>query len=120
MIDFKNAFMTVPLHPGEQAFNTSVAPHSVRRSRPELYDAEPPSGTFLVWRVLGFGGHSNPLTYSRVASFAARSGQALLMDPPSEGQVAQTRLQLYVDDPAVTLEGTTDQQHTAIDLLTLW
>ena len=71
--------------------------------------------------MLGFGGHSNPLTYSRIACFAARSGQALLMDPPSSSNdVAQARLQLYVDDPAITLKGTLAQQHAAIDLLTLW
>ena len=43
------------------------------------------------------------------------------MDLLSEtNQVAQGRIQLYVDDPAVTLQGTVDQQHAAVDLLTLW
>ena len=120
VVDFKNAFMTLPLHPTEQAFNTSVAPHLVRRQRDPLYPDEPEVGTFLVWRVLGFGGHSNPLTYSRVACFAARSGQALLMSPSSQGGVALGRLQLYVDDPVLTLEGSLEEQHTAVDLLCLW
>ena len=121
VVDFKNAFMTLPLASSEQPFNTSVAPHGVRRLRAPLYDGEPEQGSFLVWRVLGFGGHSNPLTYSRVACFASRSGQALLMDdviPSSE--VARGRVQLYVDDPAVTLEGSIDQQVAAVDLLVLW
>ena len=121
IIDFKNAFMTLPLADAERPFNTSVAPHTVSRTRPPLYDGEPSKGKFLVWRVLGFGGHSNPLTYSRVACFAARSGQALLMEPPSSSNhIAQGRLQLYVDDPAITLKGTVEQQHAAVDLLTLW
>ena len=43
------------------------------------------------------------------------------MEPPStSSQVAQGRLQLYVDDPAITLKGTLPQQQTAVDLLTLW
>ena len=77
-------------------------------------------GSILIWRVLGIGGHSNPLTCSRVACFAARSGQSLLMNPASQGGVARGRLQLYVDDPVLTLEGSTEEQHTAIDLLCLW
>ena len=120
VIDFSNAFMTLPLAAAEQPYNTSVAPHLVRRSRPALYADEPETGTFLVWRVLGFGGHSNPLTYSRVASFAARSAQAMLMDKPEESPVAQGRLQLYVDDPALTLRGSVVQQHLAIDVVLLW
>ena len=115
VIDFKNAFMTLPLADSERPFNTSVAPHAVVRSRSTLYKDEPTSGTFLVWRVLGFGGHSNPLTYSRAACSATRAGQALLMESPSStSPVAQGRLQLYVDDPAITLKGTTSQQHAAV------
>ena len=121
VVDFKNAFMTLPLHQAELPFNTSSAPHGVQRHREPLYDDEPVSGTFLVWRVLGFGGHSNPLTYSRVACFAARSGQALLMTTASPSSpVAQGRIQLYVDDPVVTLEGPLDAQRAAVDLLCLW
>ena len=120
VIDFSNAFMTLPLAAAEQPYNTSVAPHLVRRSRSALYPDEPVAGTFLVWRVLGFGGHSNPLTYSRVASFAARSAQAMLMDDPDESPIAQGRLQLYVDDPALTLRGSADQQQVAIDAVLLW
>ena len=120
IIDFSNAFMTLPLAAAEQPFNTSVAPHQVVRTRAPLHPSEPQSGSFLVWRVLGFGGHSNPLTYSRVASFAARSAQALLMQDPNDSPVAQGRLQLYVDDPALTLRGTPAQQQTAVDIVLLW
>ena len=120
VIDFQNAFMTLPLHPSEQPFNCSVAPHLVHRRRDRLHPTEPDVGSFLVWRVLGFGGHSNPLTYSRVACFAARSGQALLTALPEHGGIARGRLQLYVDDPVLTLEGSPDEQHAAIDVLCLW
>ena len=119
VIDYKNAFMTLPLAKSEMPFNTTATPHQVRRSRPPLLPDEPVSGGFLVWRVLGFGGHSNPLTYSRAACFAARSGQALLCSPPSQGGVAEARLQLYVDDPAVALRGTAAQQRLAVDVLIL-
>ena len=67
VVDFKNAFMTLPLASSEQPVNTSVAPHGVRRLRAPLHASEPDEGSSLVWPVLGFGGHSNPLTYSRVA-----------------------------------------------------
>ena len=70
-------------------------------------------------RVLGFGGHANPLVYARVASFACRSGQALLFQQPEQSDVAHARIQLYVDDPAVTLSGNETQQQEAIDILVL-
>ena len=120
ILDFQNAFMTLPLHPAEMPFNTSSVPHGISRSRAALYPGEPQSGQFLVWRVLGFGGHSNPLTYSRAATFAARSGQALLIRPREKTGVAEGRLQLYVDDPILTVEGNIEEQHCAIDLLVLW
>ena len=120
IIDFSNAFMTLPLATAEQPYNTSVAPHRVVRSRLPLHPAEPESGKFLVWRVLGFGGHSNPLTYSRVACFAARSAQALLMEDSVDCPVAQGRLQFYVDDPALTLRGSMAQQQAAVDVVLLW
>ena len=120
VIDYKNAFMTLPLASAEMPFNTTAAPHLVRRTRQPLLPNEPEQGSFLVWRVLGFGGHTNPLTYSRVASFAARSAQALLCAAPSSGGVAEARIQLYVDDPAITLRGTAAQQRLAVDVLLLW
>ena len=58
--------------------------------------------------------------YARVASFACRSGQALLFEQPEKSDVAHARIQLYVDDPAVTLLGTASQQQEAIDILVLW
>ena len=60
VIDYKNAFMTLPLAKAEMAFNTTATPHQVRRSRPPLLPDEPVAGGFLVWRVLGFGGTQIP------------------------------------------------------------
>ena len=120
VLDFKHAFMTVPLASEEMPYNTSVVPQGIRRSRAGLDETEPESGKFLVWRVLGFGGHANPLIYARLASFAARSGQALLFHPTSVSTFAHGRLQLYVDDPAIVLCGDHQQQIEAIDVLIVW
>ena len=65
-VDFKNAFMSVPASPREARFNCCLVESPVRRSRPELDAAEPESGWFLVWAVLGFGGKAYPLLYARV------------------------------------------------------
>ena len=120
VLDFKHAFMTVPLSDKEMAYNTSIVPESIRRSRPPIDAEEPETGTILVWRVLGFGGHTNPLVYSRVATFATRSGQALLQHDTAVSSIAHGRIQLYVDDPAVVLAGSDQEQREAIDVLVLW
>ena len=112
--------MTIPLAREEMPFNTSIVPGTLTRTRPPLDASEPASGELLVWRVLGFGGHANPLVYARVASFACRSGQALLFEQPEQSNIAHARIQLYVDDPAVTLLGDETQQQEAIDVLVLW
>ena len=45
---------------------------------PELeFDNETQEGSFIVWRVVGFGGRPNPLLFARVASFAMRTGQTM-------------------------------------------
>ena len=120
ILDFKHAFMTIPLAREEMPYNTSVVPESLTRTRPPLDDAEPSTGTVLVWRVLGFGGHANPLVYARIASFACRSGQGLLQHETAHSKIAHGRMQLYVDDPAVVLSGDLFQQKEAIDVLVLW
>ena len=113
--------MSLPLAKSEMGYNASVCPAGLVRSRDALYADEPVEGRVLLWRVLGFGGHSNPLTYSRAATFAARSGQALLCEPARGVRSwARGRLQLYVDDPALTLCGNTAEQGLAVDLLVSW
>jgi len=56
VLDFKDAFMSIPLHPDEQRFNCACTGFVLQRSRPALYANEPQSGGFVVWRTLGFGG----------------------------------------------------------------
>ena len=74
----------------------------------------------MVWKVLGFGGHSNPLVYSRVASFGARTDQALLHHEPSLSGIGRGRLQVYVDDPALVVEGSLVEQQEAVHVAVLW
>ena len=66
ILDFKNAFMSVPASPHEARFNCCLVETPVRRSRPALDAEEPEAGRFLVWTVLGFGGKAYPLLYARV------------------------------------------------------
>ena len=105
VLDFKHAFMTIPLACKEMPFNTSVVPEKISRTREALDEDEPKDGRVLIWRVWGFGGHANPLVYSRVATFAARSAQTLLQHPKEKTGIAHGRIQLYVDDLAVVLQG---------------
>ena len=72
----------------------------------------------MVWRTLGFGGRPNPLVFSRIASVAARSTQALLSSNPAV--LGAGRLQLYVDDPVVSVVGTRAQADQAFDLIIAW
>ena len=65
------------------------------------------------WHTLGFGGKTCPLVYSRPASFAARSGQALL-------KTEEGYLQVYVDDPAAAFARTKEQALREGSVLLLW
>ena len=76
-----------------------------------------------MWRVLGFGGKPNPLLYSRAASFAARTAQAILGFPTRPKQpegMGRGRLQLYVDDPVVSIVGTNREVQASFGVLLLW
>jgi len=123
VLDFKDAFMSIPLHPDEQRFNCANAGFVVRRSREALMEGEPSEGTFVIWRTLGFGGKPNPLVFSRVASFASRSAQALLgsvSDPVQTTAPAPGNLQLYVDDPVVSVRSRQAEAHETLDLVIAW
>ena len=78
VLDFKHAFMTVPANPGEQRYNCCMVEQPLQRNRPPLDPGEPAGGTFIAWRVLGFGGRPYPLLYARVATQVARLTQALV------------------------------------------
>ena len=126
VLDFKDAFNSVPLHESEQRFNCASLDDPLVRDRPPCYDDEPRSGRFLVWRVLGFGGKPNPLVYSRAASFACRSAQALLGPQrhrsPDDftNRLALARSQLYVDDTSLAVAGEERKIGATIDLYVLW
>ena len=124
VLDFSNAFMNIALAAEEMPYNVCGVESPVARGRPQLYPHEPKSGHFIAWRVLGFGGSPNPLVFARAASFAARSAQALVrVDFDSalgHSGAGPARLQLYVDDPAVTVAGTPDQREMTLDIMVLW
>ena len=119
VLDFKDAFMSIPLHPAERKYNCSYLPEGIVLKRDKLDDTEAEQGTFVVWNVLGFGGRPNPLIFARVASVAMRSGQALF-STSYRSQGARLRGQLFVDDPAVAVVGTPSENTKALDLLILW
>jgi len=123
ILDLKDAIMGIPLAKPEWGYNCCALDLDVKRNRDELYPGEPRRGRYIIWVVLGFGGRSNPLVFSRAAAFAARTAQALLRptpDSPGEQSAAVGRLQMYVDDPIATYIGTPEQRERAADLLIGW
>ena len=78
---FKDALCHVPLHPEEVRFCCADLGAQ---------------GFVVFWqnRGMGFRGRAFPLVFCRVASFLARTSQALL-------QPHAARLQFYIDDPVV-------------------
>ena len=66
ILDFAHAFMTVPSNEGEARYNCCLVEEPLLRSRLPIDADEPAQGTFVVWRVLGFGGSAYPLLYARV------------------------------------------------------
>ena len=120
VLDFKDAFMSLAIHPSERRFNCAHTTVEVERQRPALFEGEVVKGKFVVWRVLGFGGRPNPLVFSRAASLACRAAQGLIGVDRVDG-VAEVRCQLYVDDPVVTVRGTPEACRTSLDLvIMLW
>ena len=117
ILDFKDAFMSIPLNDKEKVYNCATLPEEISRKRGPLDEDEPLSGRCVVWNVLGFGGKPNPLVYSRVASFAMRSAQAMFSRSATGPRV---RSQLYVDDPAITARGHLEDIQLAFDLVLLW
>ena len=105
VLDFADAFNSISLAENERRFNCAHVGRNIVRSRGPLFDGEAQEGAFVVWRVLGFGGRPNPLVYARAASLASRSAQALLGRSSARSDLAETRLQLYVDDTVAALAG---------------
>ena len=123
VLDFSDAFMGVPLAPCEWPFNCCQLDDVISRGRAPQYPGEPAEGSFIVWVVLGFGGKPNPLVFSRAISFASRTAQGLLQPragAPGCKDLAAGRLQMYVDDPDLTLMGSPPQIAAAADAVMLW
>ena len=124
VLDFKDAFMSIPLHEEERRYCCAEVPEGLVRRRPGVSPDEPLSGNFVMWRVLGFGGRSFPLVFSRAASFAARTAQALFWSAKEgrpRGQEALTRLQLYVDDPVISMASSeAGARRRSADLILWW
>jgi len=116
--------MSIPLDAREMPFNCAALPAPMSLQRAPLDADEPTSGSYLVWRVLGFGGRPNPLVFARVSSIASRTGQALFRtsagDKLGHQLAAPLRLQTYVDDPMATCCGDKVAVGRAIDMLVLW
>ena len=129
IIDYADAFMSVPLSPAERRYNCAVLPEGLRRDRAPLHPHEPPEGRLVVWRVLGFGGRPNPLVFARVTSALMRAGQALLASRrdleehrirSSSGLDATARIHLHVDDAAGTFLGRPAATQESFDALLLF
>jgi hypothetical protein len=122
ILDFKHTFMTVPAAAGEQRFNCCLLETSISRQRDAIAPGEPTRGSLIVWQVLGFGGRSYPLLYARVASWLARATQAMLHTDSWSRRASwgPAAVQVYVDDPAIVVSGSSAQQSTSIDLAILW
>ena len=67
ILDFRNAFMSIPISPKEAQYNCCLLEQPLTRRHGPLDAHEPRRGGFVVWRVLGFGGKPYPLLYARVA-----------------------------------------------------
>ena len=118
IIDFENAFMSIPLATAERVYNCCAVPSGLHRTRPEAYPGEPEQGSFVVWTVLGFGGKPNPLLFARFASFAMRTGQCVANKVCKKSGVVHS--QVYVDDPALTVVGPPKQYQHALDCILIW
>ena len=67
-----------------------------------------------LWREV------QPLLYSRVVGFLARASQALLMALEARHSAARCHMQVYVDDPAITMAGTVRQRLESVNCLLLF
>ena len=138
IVDFADAFMSVPLAAGERRYNCAELTTAIDLGRSPLHSAEPRSGRMVVWRVLGFGGRPNPLVFGRITAALMRMAQTLLttydeytasagsrrtarMDvEPADCLEARARAHLYVDDAALALAGTEEEVHESFDVFLLF
>ena len=96
ILDFKDAFWSIPLHGGEKRWFCG-------RVR----------GWWLVYNAVAQGSRNGPLAWCTIAALLARLTQGLF-DP-----LREMRLQVYVDDPAATICGTAKHRDRVICIMIL-
>ena len=82
VVDFSDAFFTMGVKEDEQRFQAVLGP----------------DGRIYVFRVLGMGGASAPIIWSRTAAWVGRHTQAMYDSDAA-------RLQIFVDDPFMAARG---------------
>ena len=97
VLDFKDAFHTIPVAPNDLDL--------------QVFMSSP--GVFELFNTTVFGSKASPLIWGRFAAFLMRSGQALFA--PEE-----LLLQCYVDDPLAQLAGDPETRRRNAALLLLW
>ena len=97
VLDYKDAFHWIPLHPDEVGFCCADLG---------------PAG-FIVFFGMGFGGRAFPTVFGRVISFVARTTQGLFLED-------EARLQVYVDDPVLSAGGSEEEVEATFDVAILW
>lgn len=96
-LDYKDAFKQMP----------------VRRNEKRCLSGQAMGGYFIYHAVL-FGVRTGPLVWARMAALVGRISQSMFRS-------LRSRIQLYVDDPMVTMRGTQEQIHDMCDkILLLW
>ncbi len=97
VLDFRDAFKQLPVHPSEQRFLGGAA-----------------LGGYFIYKVVLFGIKSGPLVWGRIAAYLMRLTAATIYDLPA-------RLHCYVDDPILTVAGApAARQRTALLVVILW
>jgi len=95
VLDFSNAFFIIPLHPSERR-------HFVIRLR----------GKWFLFKVQAQGAAASPLVWGRVAALVSRLTQGMF-DP------IELLLQVFVDDPCMSLTGTTYHRNLCTAIVVL-
>ena len=97
VVDFKDAFHTIPVDPEDL--------------RLQVFMTRP--GVFELFNTTVFGSKASPLIWGRFGALLMRSGQALF-DP------VEVLLECYVDDPLILLAGDPETRRLNAAILLLW
>ena len=97
VLDFKDAFKMLHVHPAERKYLAGQA-----------------MGGYFVYRTVLFGVGSGPLVWGRVAWWMMRATQAMFHG-------SEVRVNCFVDDPIVALRGiTTTRRRAAACIIAFW